>query len=141
VIAVDTNVLIYAHRSETPKHKLALAKIRQLAEGRSRWAIPIFCLGEFVRVMTHRRIFTPPFTLDEALSSISHLRQAPTLEVILPSENFLTLFEAALREGDARGNLAFDAQIVALCREAGVTTLVSDDRDFARFDDFHVERL
>jgi len=36
------------------------------------------------------------------------------------------------------GNLAFDAQIVALCRECRVRALLTEDRDFGRF---AVERL
>jgi predicted nucleic acid-binding protein len=39
------------------------------------------------------------------------------------------------------GNLAFDAQIVAVCRESGVRALLTEDRDFSRFEDFPVERI
>ena len=31
------------------------------------------------------------------------------------------------------GNLAFDAQIAAVCLEHGATTLLTEDRDFTRF--------
>jgi predicted nucleic acid-binding protein len=33
----------------------------------------------------------------------------------------------------ATGNLVFDAQIVAVCRENGVETIWSNDRDLLRF--------
>jgi predicted nucleic acid-binding protein len=32
-----------------------------------------------------------------------------------------------------QGNLAFDAQLVAVCREHGVVEILTEDRDFARF--------
>jgi predicted nucleic acid-binding protein len=31
--------------------------------------------------------------------------------------------------------------MVALCREAGVTALITEDRDFARFPGFRTERI
>lgn len=37
--------------------------------------------------------------------------------------------------------LQFDAQVVALCREAGVTALLTEDRDFDRFRGFRTLRL
>ena len=68
MIAVDTNILVYAHRKELPDHALALSRLTELAQGRTPWAMPVFCLGEFLRVVTHPRIFDPPSTLDEALA-------------------------------------------------------------------------
>ncbi len=44
-------------------------------------------------------------------------------------------------EARAAGNLAFGAQIVALCRESGVRALVTEDRDFRRFPEFALEHL
>jgi predicted nucleic acid-binding protein len=38
-----------------------------------------------------------------------------------------------IEESNARGNLGFDAQIAAVCLEHGATTLLTEDRDFARF--------
>lgn len=44
------------------------------------------------------------------------------------------MLRAAIVDASARGNLVVDAQIVALCREHGATTLLSEDRDLRRFD-------
>ncbi|MGH8906749.1 MAG: hypothetical protein ACRD0K_09590 [Egibacteraceae bacterium] len=33
MIAVDTNILVYAHRTEAPLHKPAVAAVTSLAEG------------------------------------------------------------------------------------------------------------
>ena len=60
MIAVDTNILVYAHREDSPWHEAAYARIVQLAEGNSPWAIPWPCLHEFFAIVTHPRIFAPP---------------------------------------------------------------------------------
>ena len=141
MIALDTNILVYAHREESPEHPRALARLRALAEGEARWAVPVFCLGEFVRVVTHPAVFHPPSTLDEAVGALDALLASPSLVVLSPGERYWPLLRDALTEARATGNLAFDAQIVAVCRESGVRTLVTEDRDFRRFADFPAEGL
>ncbi len=133
MIAVDTNVLVSAHRTEAPRHAPALRWIRFLAEGGAPWAIPVFCLSEFVRVVTHRRVFAPPSTLAQAAEALDSLLESPTVRVLLPSPGHWPLLRAALFAGQTTGNLAFDAQIAALCRENGIERLLTDDQDFARF--------
>ena len=55
MIAVDTNVLVYAHRAELPLHEAARSRLVAFAESPARWAIPVSCLGEFIRVTYHLR--------------------------------------------------------------------------------------
>ena len=138
MIAVDTNVLIYAHRTETDLHDTAVAELARLAEGNDLWALPVFCVTEFLRVVTHRRVFNPPSTPSEAFDFIKNLIAAPTCVVVRPEAGFLDHLEAAVRQADARGNLVFDAQIAALCREHGIATILTRDQDFKRFDGLQV---
>ena len=133
MIAVDTNILVYAHREELPQHAAARARLTALAEGDAPWAIPVFCLGEFVRVVTHPRLFDPPHTLDEACAALDRILASPSLRILNPGERFWALLAHAVREADATGNLVFDAQLAAVCRENGVSVLLTEDRDFARF--------
>ena len=77
----------------------------------------------------------------EACRAVERLLASPSLRILFPGERFWPLLSEALNEADARGNLAFDAQIVAVCRECGVSTLLSEDRDFTRFRGFAVSRL
>lgn len=93
----------------------------------------MFCLGEFVRVVTHPRILDPPSSLDQAWTAIDGVLASPTLWVLYPGERYPNLFHEALVDAHARGNLAFDAQIAAVCRERGASRLLTLDRDFARF--------
>src|SRR5688572_9917152 len=133
MIAVDTNILVYAHREELPQHRAARAKLIELAEGDRPCGIPVFCIGEFVRVLTHPKLFDPPYSGSEACDAIDRLLASPSLRILCPGSTFLTRFSEAVREADAVGNLVFDAQIVAVCRESGVASLLTEDRDFARF--------
>jgi uncharacterized protein len=133
LIAVDTNVLIYAHRSETERHPQALERLNSLAEGDSPWGLPVFCIAEFVRVVTHLRVFTPPTDLRTALDFIDRLVESPSIRLLLPGHTYPTAFRRVCESASVRGNLAFDAQIVASCIEHGVRELITADRDFARF--------
>lgn len=141
MIAVDTNVLVYAHRSELPLHRVARSRVIALAESPARWALPVFCLGEFIRVITHRKLFSPPHSVGEACEAVARMIASPSVTVLCPGPGYPRLLAEAIREGNAAGNLVFDAQIVALCREHGVSRLLTEDRDFDRFQDLRTEWL
>jgi len=141
VIALDTNILIYAHRSEMPQHGLALTQLKGIVEGNLPWALPLFCIGEFVRVVTHPRVFSPPTSLEMALDFLERLLESPSARLLAPGDTFMSAFAEACRQAAVRGNLAFDAQVVAVCREHGVTEILTEDRDFARFPGIAPRRL
>jgi toxin-antitoxin system PIN domain toxin len=133
LIAVDTNILVFADRSELPKHRQAMAALRELAEGRDAWGLPVFCIGEFVRVVSHPRVFDPPTPAVEALAAVFALLESPSVRVLTPGRRYLELLAELIDAGGVGGNLVFDAQIAAVCLERGARTLLTDDRDFARF--------
>lgn len=141
MIAIDTNVLVYAHRAETEFHAAAARELIALAEGAAHWGLPIFCAVEFLRVVTHRRVFNPPSTLEQAVDFLEGVVASPSCRVVLPGAGFLGLLTDASRRADARGNLLFDAQTAALCREHGISAILTNDRDFERFDGLEVRYL
>ena len=141
MIAVDTNILIYAHRGETELHPSAASQLTVLAQGAERWALPIFCVTEFMRVVTHRRVFNPPSTVAQATAFIEGIVAAQSCELVQPGPEFLDLLIASIRETGASGNVIFDAQIAALCHEHGIDTILTNDRDFGRFQDLRTRRL
>ena len=138
MIAVDTNILVYEHRSESELHAVATAELVALAEGMGPWGLPVFCIIEFLRVVTHRRVFSPPSTVSQALDFLDDVTASPACRVVRPGPDFLRLFAEAARQADARGNLVFDAQIAALCRERGIASVLTNDRDFERFEHLRV---
>lgn len=133
MIAVDTNILVYADREESALHDAALRAVRQLAEGDEAWAIPIFCIGEFLRVVSHDRLFDPPTPTIDAVDSVESLLASPSSRLLVPGDRYLSLLRSLIEESKVQGNLVFDAQIAAVCLEHGATTLLTEDRDFARF--------
>ncbi|MEO8502763.1 MAG: TA system VapC family ribonuclease toxin [Acidobacteriota bacterium] len=132
MIALDTNILIQAHRTELAHHVPARLRLQSLVLA-GPFGLPVFCLAEFVCVVTHPRIFKPATTLETALSRLTELTTAPNCLVLGPGPRFASLFARACSDAAATGNLVFDAQIVAVCREHGVHEILTLDRDFARF--------
>jgi hypothetical protein len=57
LIAVDTNILVYAHRPECPSHGRAFAVLRELAASTTSWGVPLHCFVEFAAVVTNPRIW------------------------------------------------------------------------------------
>lgn len=141
MIAVDTNILIYGHREELPKHAAARRRLTELAEGAALWGIPVFCLGEFLRVVTHPRLFDPPHSARESCEALGRILASPSVSILMPGPGYPELLLQAITGADAVGNLVFDAQIVAVCRESGVSALLTEDRDFDRFPGFGTVRL
>jgi len=95
--------------------------------------VPVFCLSEFLRVVTHTGVFAPPSPPARALAFLDVLLASPAARLLLPGRSFFMLLGEAVIAAGALGNLVFDAQIAALLREHGVRELVSFDRDFRRF--------
>jgi len=141
VIAVDTNILVYAHRTGAPKHERARQWLVSLAEGDVPWGLPVFALGEFVRVTTHRAIFSPPSTIEQAAAALENLLESPSIRLLNPGPDYPRHLLHLIRSAAATGNLAFDAQMAALCREHGVDRLLTEDRDFARFPELRLISL
>jgi uncharacterized protein len=82
VIAVDTNILVYAHREDSPWHEPAYARLAELAEGRAAWAIPWPCLHEFLAIVTHPKIYSPPSPLETALAQVDAWMESPGLVLL-----------------------------------------------------------
>ena len=141
MIAVDTNILVYAHRQEFPLHRKARDRLTNLAENREPWGLPVFCVGEFLRVVTHPKLFDPPTSLDLALDALHGVLLSPSLAVLSPGVHYWPIFQEVARKADARGNLLYDAQIIAVCKEHGVRDLLSQDRDFMRFEGISLHTL
>ena len=133
MIAVDSNVLVYAHRADSPWHQPAAKAVRDLAEGKSEWAIPWPCVHEFLAIVTHKRIYDPPTPLARAVEQVEAWFQSPTLVMLAESGGYWKQLRATLEEGKIRGPRVHDARIAAICVDHGVKELWSADRDFNRF--------
>lgn len=138
MIAVDTNVLVYAHREDSPFYAAAYACVSGLAEGRTAWAIPWPCLHEFLATVTHPRVYRPPTPLDDALDQVAAWLESPTLVLLAESGQHWDELRGVLSAGKITGPQVHDARVAALCIQHGVRELWSADRDFSRFKELKV---
>jgi toxin-antitoxin system PIN domain toxin len=138
VIAVDTNVLVYAHREDSEWYQIAYQRVAGLAEGRAAWAIPWPCLHEFLAIVTHPKVFAPPTPLAAAIDQVDAWLESPTLVTLSESENHWIELRGMLKGGKITGPRVHDARIAALCSQHGVRELWSADRDFGRFAELKV---
>ena len=133
MIAVDTNILVYAHREDAGFHQVALRRVTELAQGPASWAIPWPCLHEFLAVVTHPRIYAPATPLLRALSQVEAWIESPSLVLLCETTVHWRMLRELLTNGRIVGPRVHDARVAALCRQHGVRELWSADRDFSRF--------
>lgn len=133
MIAVDTNILVYAHREDSSWHKLAVGSVRRLAEGRDGWAIPWPCIHEFLGIVTHQRIYNPPTPMSGALDQVQAWMESPALVLLSETASYWEHLNALLRSSRPSGPQVHDARIAALCLEHAIGELWTADRDFTRF--------
>ena|SRR3990170_639913 len=131
--ALDTNVLVHAEIVTGPHHATARDLLQRLAEGPAPWAIPWPCVYEFLRIVTHPRVFHPPMPIAAALADLQAILRSPSLLLLAETARHADVMSSIVEPSGATGNLIHDAHIAALCVEHGVSELVTGDRDFARF--------
>jgi len=139
MIAIDTNILVYAHREDSPWHDTAYSAMVGLAEGRAVWAIPWPCIHEFLAIVTHPRIFSPPTPLATAIDQVEAWLESPSLVLLAETEGYRIQFRQIIEAGRIAGGQIHDARIAALCKLHGVRELWTADRDFTRFPDLNVK--
>ena len=133
MISVDSNLLVYSHREDSPWNDSAYSCIAELAEGQAPWAIPWPCIHEFLAIATHPRIYDPPTPLEKALSQVDAWMESPSLLLLSESEDYWQQLQSLLQSGKVCGPQVHDARIAALCSYHGVAELWTADRDFGRF--------
>jgi len=133
LIAVDTNILVYAHREDSPWHEAAYACIKELAEASAPWVIPWPCIHEFLSIVTHPGLYRPPTPLKRALEQVEAWVESPSLVLLSESEGYWSELKSLIQAGKVSGAQIHDARIAALCRFHGVRELWTADRDFSRF--------
>ncbi|MBW3662529.1 MAG: type II toxin-antitoxin system VapC family toxin [Actinobacteria bacterium] len=131
---VDVNVLVYAHRPESPDHDRYLHWLDVARSADEPLGLSPIVLSGFLRVVTHPRIFREPTPLEVALEAVAVWRATPNALELTAGDRHFDIFTRMCRGADARGNLIPDAYLAALAVERGATWY-SADRSFARFAD------
>lgn len=138
MIAVDTNILVYAHRSDSAWFSKASVAIASLAASSASWAVPWPCIHEFLAVVTHPRVFSPPTPLERACDQVDAWVESPSLVLLAEETAYWPELRALVLAGHVSGAKVHDARVAALCRRHGVAELWSADRDFSRFHGINV---
>ncbi|MGO9270791.1 MAG: PIN domain-containing protein, partial [Terriglobia bacterium] len=73
MIAIDTNLLVYAQRRHTPEHRAARRAIERASADRRGWGIPLSCIAEFWCVVTHPASSGGPSPAKEARGFLHEL--------------------------------------------------------------------
>jgi toxin-antitoxin system PIN domain toxin len=133
VIAVDTNLLVYAHRSDSEWNEPANRAIATLASGPTTWGIPWPCVHEFFAIVTHPRIYDPPSTTEQAIDQLDAWLESPSVALLAEDGRYWSTLRDVIRGGRIVGPRVHDARIASLCRVHGVRELWTADRDFGRF--------
>lgn len=133
MIALDTNLLVYAHREDSPHHETARIALNHAVAAAGGVAIPWPCLHEFLAVVTHPRIYDPPTPVVTALSAVQALVDVPSIHVIGEGPGHLGVLTDLLASGAIVGPRVHDARVAAICLAHGVDALWSVDRDFSWF--------
>ena len=134
MIAIDTNILVYAHRFDSDVNDEAAAVVEGYVVGDEPWAIPWHCCVEFLSIVTNRRIWAPnPTPMEEAWRQLRIWTSSPSLYLLAETENFFPAFGRMAAQPRITGARVHDARIAAICMAHGVTELLTRDRDFSHF--------
>ncbi len=128
----DVNVLVYAHREDSPNHAACLGWLESTINGDESFGLSELVLSGFVRVVTHPKVFAKPSPLATALEFAEQLRSRPNGVPVSPGRRHWDIFCALCRDASAKGNLVADAYLAAMAIEAGCEWITTD-RDFSRF--------
>ena len=133
MIAIDSNILVYAHRRDSEWHLPAADLLVGFAQGLNQWAVPWPSIHEFLAIVTHPRIYAPPSTLRQAIEQVDAWLGSASIVLLGESSEHWAELKTLLVKGQVQGPLVHDARIAALCLSHGVTELLTADRDFSRF--------
>lgn len=131
---VDVNVLVYAHRPESPHHDRFRQWLDDAMGADEPLGLMSLVVSGFVRVVTHPRVFRDRTPLGVALDFADTLRAAPNALAVEPGQRHWPIFTKLCHTVEARGNAVPDAYVAAMAIERGATWY-SADRGFSRFAD------
>jgi uncharacterized protein len=128
----DVNVLIYAHRVESPEHERYAEWLISLATGDEPFALSELVCSAFVRIVTNTKIWKAATTTTLALRFVEQLRARPNARTLCHGPESWEIFARLCVASKARGKLVADAYHAALAVEHGCE-FVTVDADFSRF--------
>lgn len=134
MLAIDTNVLLYAADQDSEFHERCVDLLQSLRSSSAPSFLTWNVCYEFLRVATHTRVFARPWTTPTAWRFLDALLAAPGFTILTPTERHRDVLAQTLAElPQTRGNLVHDLHTAVLLREHGVGRICTRDTDFHRF--------
>ena len=133
MIAIDTNILVYAHRRDSVWHDRARTVVAERAAAPGPWAIAWPCVHEFLAIVTHPKIFKTPTPVTAAIGQVRAWAESPTLRLLHETSDHLDVLADLLIVGKAIGPRVHDGRVASICLASGVEELWTVDRDFSIF--------
>ncbi len=134
-ILVDSNILIYAINTSSPKNRLAREFIKTSFRN-SQLYLAQQNITESLRILTHKK-FPHPWPIEDAVNQISKF----TDKVLIISPNIKTLFYflEIVKKTKITGNKIFDAYLAATALSNNIDTIATDNiKDFSIFKEVKV---
>lgn len=129
MIALDTNILIYAHRAGSCEHHAAQAAIERAARSEPGWGFAFSVVAEFWSQVTHPRYPGGPSTVMEASGFLEALAQAGA-RLWYPESGFAERLLQAAARMQVQGVRVFDLQIALTALDHGAKELWTHDAQF-----------
>ncbi|MCH7666282.1 MAG: PIN domain-containing protein [Acidobacteria bacterium] len=139
MIAIDTNLLVYAHRSGVPEHAAARAAIERAANSGRGWGIAAPCLAEFWSVVTHPSATGRPSEPGEAQGFVRSLVEDGGARLWRPGPGFGRRLLQIAADLAVSGVRIFDLQIALTAFDNGAAELWTQDRNFTTVPGLAVE--
>lgn len=134
MFVVDTNILVYAADEDSPFHAACRSRLEEWRRQPSPWFSTWGIVYEFLRVITHPRVFRNPWDVGQAWKFVEALLASPSFGMLVPGERHAVVAASVIREhGFLQGNLIHDARTAILMREHGIRKIYTRDTDFHRF--------
>ncbi len=132
MILPDVNVLIYAHRKDSPNHSRYREWLTEILDGDQGFGMSDLVLSAFLRIVTNPKVFREPDPIGEAVAFTRFLRDRENCLLVEPGTRHWQIFTDLCESLNATGNAIPDAYLAALAIESG-SQWVTTDRGFARF--------
>ena len=131
MISLDTNLLVYAHRSRTPEHLKARKAIESACASRHGCGIALPSISEFWAVVTHPECQGKPSTPKEAQSFITNLVEGAGVRIWSPLPDMEYRLLQAAHDLGIVGPRIFDLQIAIVSADNGAHQVWTHDSGFA----------
>lgn len=130
-MAIDTNILVYAHNADSPYHDKAKDfLVNQLKNYPQNICIPYQCLIEFISTTTKR--IERPFSIEQTLHIVAYYKDFG-IDIIYPKPTQLTTLLEIFKSTPYKNRL-FDIAICATLKDNGINGIYTvNAKDFVDY--------